>query len=337
MRNEIRLGGLGIVVLAGVLSLVACSSNAEAEKVGTDQAMLQEGACIREVLGGDKSCKALDQWKQFAAQACENRGLALSDLAPGAECQGGFSDVTYACCKQGPQPVPPKEPGEAACFGDAQGGPQACKPAEEWTKLASALCTAKGSSLSQVTFAEGCQPGSFRFTKYVCCEANKPPPPPAPPPVCVTEKIDDGKLCVEPGAIKERAFDLCAARKLVLTDLGIDGDCTPDRPGVASVTCCAPAEVQPPDPQPKDPQAPPPDRDPPVNPDGTKPLPPQDPNTQCFASAASLGACAGDDALKELAVKTCAGRSADVTLIEFSRDCGDQGSSKVAFTCCARP
>jgi hypothetical protein len=288
-----------------------------------------------EVLGGDKSCKGVDQWKEFAAQACQNRGLALSDFAPGLPCDGGFADVKYACCKAGPQPVKRNDgqvDGAPACFGDAQGGPAACKPAEDWTKLASALCGEKGSSLSQVAFAEPCDKGSFRFTKYVCCDATKPPPPPPPPQACINEKLVDAPdACADPGILKERAFDFCSARKLVLTDLGGDLACNANQPGAVTVTCCAP--------QPQPPQQPPPDQQPPKDPRDGNPDPnvkPPQPGAQCFASAVKQEGCADDGTLKERAAQECAAAGAVLSMLEVSNDCAGAGSTMAAFQCCAQ-
>src|SRR5215207_1620460 len=134
MGSSIGRGWLGIVTIVGVLAPVGCSSVDAAEKVGEDHSMLTEGACISETLGGATSCKSLDTWKEYANEACQNRGLALTELTPGR---------------------------------DGNGGPTSCKEAELWTKYASEMCAEKGASISQIAFSEECGKGAFRWSKYV--------------------------------------------------------------------------------------------------------------------------------------------------------------------------
>jgi hypothetical protein len=324
----------GVLAFVGALAPLACSGSASAvpgrESTGEDQSLLQEGACFTEALGGPTSCKPIDTWKAYADQACESRGLGLGDFAVGAACDGGFVEAKYACCKQAPQPIPIDPGGDpvAACFGDAQGGPTSCKPAEEWTRFASELCTRKGSAIAHIAFAEECAPGSFRWTKYECCDSSAPPPPPPPPPTCSTTLLGDERSCKPYGAWKEYAFDYCARQKQTLTDLSFGASCGGDLARAAKVTCCTSPEPLPyPPPPPPDPV--PPSKEPPPEPP-PQPLPPPD---ACTGSGGGGTSCVGTSAWKLSASEDCAKQGLHLTELYFGRTCAN-GAYEAKWTCC---
>jgi len=328
MSISLRQGIVGIVAVLGALSPLACSGSAESqikpsESLGEDQSLLKEGACFGESLGGPTSCKPIETWKDYAAKACENRGLSLGDFAVGSECKGGFSDMKYSCCKVGPKPIPPKPPGPV-CFGDAQGGPTSCKPAEVWTKYANELCQAKGSAISHIAFAEECSPGSFRYTKYECCDGSAPPPPPPPPPVCESTLLGDKTSCKPNGVWKEYAFDYCAQRKQVLADLSVDGACGPDQSQFAKVLCCegpTPPPVPPTPPQPPKPEDPP-----------TPPPPP--PSPYCIGDYAKSPVCTSADGWKQHASDACTKQGLHLTAVSLGAPCANGGAYDAKYECC---
>lgn len=339
MRMSLRQGIAGAVAIFGTLgSLLACSGSvtpSSSENLGEDQSLLKEGACFGESLGGATSCKPADVWKKYVAESCDSRGLDVGDFTLGAACKDGFDSVKYSCCKAPPKPVPPG-PGPnpvPACFGDAQGGPTSCKPAEVWTKYASDLCLAKGSKITQISFADECAKGSFRWTKYECCDGSAPPPPPPPPPVCKTTELGDKTSCKPNGTWKEYAFDFCNNAKLVLTDLSVDGSCGPDSSMFAKVTCCEDVAV-PPLP-PKDPPPPPPKdpKDPPQPPPPPKdPVPPTPPPQSCTGYSAP---CADAATIKQTASDTCAKQGLTLGSLDLgSGACAGPNQYEAKYTCC---
>lgn len=335
MAISLRQGLIGIVAILGALSPLACSGSAESqiksgETLGEDQSLLKEGACFGEALGGPTSCKPLDVWKDYAVKACENRGLSISDFAVGAECKDGFSEVKYACCKPGPKPLPPKpgpNPGPA-CFGDAQGGPTSCKPAEVWTKYANELCQAKKSTITHIAFAEECTPGSFRYTKYECCDGSAPPPPPPPPPICKTTLLGDKTSCKPNGTWKEYAFDYCAQQKQVLADLSVDGACGPDHSTTAKVLCCDGPTPPPLPPQPPQPPQPP-------KPEPLPPEPPVPPTPACIGDYAKAPVCTEAGDWKRIASDACAKQGLYLADLSLGAACSPSGGAYEAkYACC---
>jgi hypothetical protein len=336
---------VGLVALIGALSPLACSGSTEpvngGETTGEDQSLLKEGACIDESLGGATSCKAPEVWKKYVTDSCESRGLNVGSFNLGNECKGGNEAVKYSCCKPAPKPIPPKpypNPGPA-CFGDAQGGPTSCKPAEVWTKYASDLCIAKGFQISHIGFAEACGDksdpsgtGSFRWAKYECCDGSSPPPPPPPPPVCKTVELGDKTSCKPNGTWKEYAFDYCSQLKLTLTDISLGASCAPDSSQTAKVTCCD--YSQPPQP-PQPPPDPPKPTDPPPKPtDPPKPPPPPPPPPpQSCVGAGGTGACYDQATWKKIATDDCAKQGLTLTTLDFGGFCPN-GGSDAKYTCC---
>lgn len=56
-------------------------------------------ACTWDYMGGATSCKPYDVWKQYAADACKQKGQALTNLSTGGACAGGsFIEIKYECC-----------------------------------------------------------------------------------------------------------------------------------------------------------------------------------------------------------------------------------------------
>jgi hypothetical protein len=243
---------LGLFMVAGVLSPLACSGNdavvSDDPSASQDQSLLKEGACIGDSIGGPTSCKPAEVWKQYAADSCKMRGLDLTDISLGGTCKGGYVEAKFSCCKPGPVPVPPPVPGPT-CFGDAQGGPTSCKPAEVWKQYASNACALKKSQLVAIDYAEECAKGSFRWTKYECCDGTKPPPPP-PPPACKTDILGDKTSCKPDGTWKEYAFNHCVEQKLSFADMSLGPSCGKDMSTSVKVTCCGATPPPPPPPPP---------------------------------------------------------------------------------------
>jgi len=336
MRIALRQGLVGIAVWFGALApLLACSGTtdiAKGEPTGEDQSLLKEGACFGEALGGDTSCKPADTWKEYAAQACAARGLALSDFGLGAACQDGHADAKYSCCKTPPRPLPPKPgPRPPACFGDAQGGPTSCKPAEVWTKYASDLCVTKGTQIAHIAFAEECGKGTFRYTKYECCDSQPPPPPPPPP--CETTVLgggegispNDTRACQPNGVWKERAFDHCRATNRELSDLSVDNACGNDMSSSAKVTCCG-GPPEPPRPEPPYPE--PPKPEPPAPPF------PEPPPPSCIGQGAGSSSCTDLASWKKIANDACASQGLQLAGLESGGNCPNGGATEVKYLCC---
>jgi hypothetical protein len=311
MRNVV----VGLFAIAGALSPLACSGQ-DGDGVGEgaaaqDQALLQEGSCISEYMGGATSCKPADVWKKYAYDACASRGLDLTELNFGSTCSGGFTEAKYSCCKPAPKPVPPKPgPEPVACFADAQGGPTSCKPAEVWKQYASDACKAKGTSLVQIAYADECAKGSFRYTKYECCDATKPPPPPPPPPVCKTDVLGDATSCKPDGTWKEYAFNHCVDQKLAFSAMGLGPSCGAGMSTSVKVTCC---EAEPP------------------------PPPPPPPPPSCdWRSLGDPTSCKDPGTWKQYAYESCLKDGLKLADIGFpSTTCDASGStSYVKFSCC---
>jgi hypothetical protein len=245
---------VGLFVMAGALSPLACSGAdavvGEDPASGSDQSLLKEGSCVSESIGGATSCKPAEVWKKYASDACTSKGLDLTDLSLGTACSGGFTEAKYACCKSAPKPVPPKPGPPLACFGDSQGGPTSCKPAEVWKQYASDACHAKSARLARIDYADECAKGSYRWTKYECCDASKPPPPPPPPPVCKTDVLGGATSCKPDALWKEYAFNHCVDQKLSFSTMGLGPSCGKDQSTSVKVTCCAPPAPPPPPPPP---------------------------------------------------------------------------------------
>jgi hypothetical protein len=252
----------------------------------------------------------------------------VGDFTLGDACgKGGFSDAKVACCKVGPKPIPPPDPGGPVCFGDAQGGPTSCKPAEVWTKYASDLCVAKGSKISHISFAEDCGKGSFRWTKYECCDGSQPPPPPPPPVACKTDYI--GGKCLQNGAWKAAALDICAASKRILADLSLGASCGPDSSSEIKVTCCDHPPAPPPDPTPYPPKDPVPPQEPPKDPGP----PPSPPPSSCIAIYGEK-ACHDPGTWKQVAHDHCSQQGLTLNDLSFIAPCGANGGTSAKYTCC---
>jgi hypothetical protein len=251
MSKSVQNVVIGLFVMVGALSPLACSGAdadvGNSEVSGQDQALLAVGACVRESAGGPTSCKPADTWKRYASDTCASRGLDLEELALGAACAGGFVEAKYACCKSAPKPLPPKPapvpvPAPIACFGDAQGGPTSCKPVAVWKQYADDACRAKGAQVTAIDYADECAKGSFRWTKYECCDARKPPPPPPPPPPACDWRDSGPSLssCKDPVTWKQFAIDACKADGLSLGDISLPtATCGPaGQVGEIKFSCC---------------------------------------------------------------------------------------------------
>lgn len=323
MTISLRQTAVGIVALAGALGPLACGSDSVNSNgsLKNDQSLLKEGACFGEALGGPTSCKPADTWRSYAEQACESRGLALTDLTLGAECKEGFSDLKYSCCKPGPKPIPPGPNPGPQCFADGQGGPTSCKPAEVWTAYANDLCLARGSKISHIDFAEECDKGAFRWTKYECCDDSGPMPPPPPAPVCEASVLGDPTSCKPDATWKEAALDHCARSGQVLADLALDAPCAPGSSQLAKVLCCGatPEPAPPPKPGPE-----------PVPP---KPEPSPVPPSSCVADYARADVCTDPDTWKRKVTESCAKLGLVVGDVSLGAPCPG-GSTEAKFTCC---
>jgi hypothetical protein len=324
MQIALRQGFVGLAVVLGSLSPLACSGTVGGvtggEPTGEDRSLLKEGACLGESLGDATSCKPIELWKEYAAQACDTRGLSLNELSLGAECKDGYSGVKYACCKVAPKELPNKEagPSAGACFGDAQGGPTSCKPAEVWTKYASELCAGKGAQITHIAFAEECDKGAFRWTKYECCDGKDVPPPVNEAVACKTTLLGGDKGCASNAVWKERAFDACTAEKLTLADLSLDQACGPEGSSSAKVTCCA-ATSEPP---------------PPVKEPFPTKYPEQEPQPQECTGHNLTGECQDFAVWKKLASEACAQEGLTLTSFDGGGICAEASASAVKFSCC---
>lgn len=65
---------------------------------------------------------------------------------------------------------------------------------------------------------------------------------------CEAEALDFGDKCLDPGDLKEMAFELCDAKGLVLTGLDSAASCGSGGVALAKVTCCPPGPPSPADP-----------------------------------------------------------------------------------------
>jgi hypothetical protein len=81
------------------------------------------GMCTKIEEGGPGSCKPYDIWKQYGSDRCQQQNLALTDIALGPTCDGGYQSVVFVCCGGMGTPSPP--PPKCAETTDANG--QICK------------------------------------------------------------------------------------------------------------------------------------------------------------------------------------------------------------------
>jgi hypothetical protein len=170
--------------------------------------------CVKFEDGGPGSCKDPSTWKDYGWDYCKAQNLALTDLALGPDCGGGFQSATYVCCGPstgsgtgGSTGTTPPPPPPGMCIVISDGGPTSCKDAATWKRYGSDSCKGQNLVLSDYKLGESCGDGYYRDVAYVCCGTT---PPPAPDPVECSESVDaSGRPC-------KLCYD--AAGKLVTTD-----------------------------------------------------------------------------------------------------------------------
>ena len=128
-------------------------------------------SCENEEQGGDTSCKPAATWKQYAGEACEQKGLHMTAYTPVDKCgDDSYQLVKYTCCKSTTPPPPTTPPPGQSCENEEQGGDTSCKPAGTWKQYAGEACEQKGLHLTAYTPVDACGDDSYRLVKYTCCK-----------------------------------------------------------------------------------------------------------------------------------------------------------------------
>jgi hypothetical protein len=142
--------------------------------------------------------------------------------------------------------------------------PAACKSAGEWKQSAYDICTNNKANLVDLQLTQPCGGDLYAGMTYSCCLPGSTTPsapidpgpatPPPPSPACTGGIVEDGApACVGDSALKDRAWKLCAAQGLALTNLGYYGPCADGVSHIgAKYQCCS---TPPPPPAPPTPPA----------------------------------------------------------------------------------
>lgn len=109
---------------------------------------------------------------------------------------------------------------------------QTCLDTGVLSKQAYADCEKDGLVVSDLVFLDPCGDKMFRSEKHVCVE------PDGEDEACTTQKLGDGVKCMDPGMLKQLAFEACLGMDLELVDLLYDTSDCGGKPRIATYTCC---------------------------------------------------------------------------------------------------
>jgi hypothetical protein len=161
--------------------------------------------CVNIDGGGDvTSCKPYDIWKQYGSDACQQKGMQLTNVLTGPSCGGtNYQNATYVCCATTPSGSTGTggSPGGTGGTGGASGqmcttnrlSGTGCKSYDLWKQDASATCTQSNLLLTSLTAGPACDGGIVGVT-FTCCGGPTPSPPP-PPPRCTETADASGQVC----------------------------------------------------------------------------------------------------------------------------------------------
>jgi hypothetical protein len=190
--------------------------------------------CVGMHQGGDTSCKPEGTWKEYAAQACKEKGLELTRLSFAEACDGGYRLIKFECCahKEPPPPPPPM------CKAVEVGRDVGCKDEAGWKEYVTHAC---GDLVpADLAFGDKCDAGGIRLLKFQCCPRMDPPPP-----MCTGQTAGGADACRAEGEWKEYAARVCAEKGLVVGDIGFGEKCDG---GIRQIkfSCCPKSEPPPP-------------------------------------------------------------------------------------------
>jgi len=128
-------------------------------------------------------------------------------------------------------PVAPPE----ACFGLTVGSTYACLSYDDAKLKLSESCAARGYELVELSQKHDgtCKPGAASSSWGTCCPRQL-----ASVGLCTIDVLGDGKTCLDPDTLKQRASAACEARKATLTNLVIDNDVCAGGSALAEYECC---------------------------------------------------------------------------------------------------
>ncbi|MFT5434847.1 MAG: hypothetical protein ACI9OJ_005563, partial [Myxococcota bacterium] len=135
-------------------------------------------ACEQNVAGASLVCRSETDWKANLQQVCADSGRDLTNTNFAGSCgDDSWSYAKYSCCASeaviptdDPAPKPPGiDPPTAECKTRVFGGQEHCKSANTWKTQAGAFCTNSNMGTANVTYADSCSPGAFRYAQVSCC------------------------------------------------------------------------------------------------------------------------------------------------------------------------
>lgn len=127
------------------------------------------------------------------------------------------------------------------------------------------------------------------------------------PDACTSGEIGNGKHCLDPSTVKDKAFKACDKDGFVLTELSITETCPGGLPSKASYTCCP-----------------------------TPPPPPPDPGPgSCIVGDLGDGlTCEDPGTIKTNAFLICDKDGLVLTELKLASDCAGGLSTKASYVCC---
>lgn len=124
------------------------------------------GGCVSATLGDGATCVEPGSFKLAASEACQSRGLSLTDMSiDGDGCDGEAKAAEFTCC-----PLPSAPSDQPDCTWGVVGDGVTCVDPAALEQAASDACAAEGRTLTDFGDGGGSCAPLASIAKYACCE-----------------------------------------------------------------------------------------------------------------------------------------------------------------------